>query len=201
MARYTYSTCPPNRRGMGSLVCGCIALLLPVAILAALFLFSRQQLATTPDWVYGAIVIPTLASAVVAIVLGHLSLKGPQAGAAVAGLLLGYATLLIPVVLVGQAIEGRLANTPIRTNEALATGLVPVIQIALEEYWQEKGHYPENLEELADRTAINPELLRTGRNNGYLYHYEVTPDGYRLRANPEVPGKTGRKKFDVSKRR
>ncbi len=187
-----------SRRALAGLICGCIAILLPISILIALFGFSRQQLATTSDWVYGTIAVTTLAAAVAAVVLGHLSRKGPGGRMATAGLFLGYGVLLIPATLISEGINGRLANTPMRTNESLATGLVPVIQIALEEYLRDHGRYPESLAELGGRTAISLELLRTGRNNGYLYRYEVTPEGYRLRADPEKPGKTGRRRFDVT---
>ncbi|SPE36115.1 hypothetical protein SBA6_510006 [Candidatus Sulfopaludibacter sp. SbA6] len=64
---------------VASPVWGCIAPALPLSIPAALFGFSRQQLATTPDWVYGTIAVTTLVAAVAAVVLGHLSRKGPAA--------------------------------------------------------------------------------------------------------------------------
>jgi hypothetical protein len=187
------------RRAVASAVCGGLSLLLPISILAAIGL-SRQQLASTPDWVYGTVIGTTLASAIAAVVLGHLAPKGPRHTMAMTGLLLGYGVLVIPALVVASGIAGRLANTPSRTNEAMATGLVPVIQIALEEYRREHGRYPDSLAELVERTAINPDLLRTGRNYGYLYRYEKTADGYRLRAAPEEPGKTGRRAFDVNER-
>jgi hypothetical protein len=186
-----------SRRAVTSAVCGGLSLLLPVSILVAVGL-SRQQLASTPDWVYGTIIGTALASAIAAVVLGHLSRKGPRGTLALTGLLLGYGVLVIPAMLLTAALAGRLANTPTRTNEAMATGLVPVIQIALEEYRRDRGQYPESLAALVERTAINPDLLRTGRNYGYLYRYEKTPAGYRLRADPQEPGKTGRRKFDVT---
>jgi hypothetical protein len=183
---------------VAALVCGLVALLLPISIPVILFGFSRQLLASTPDWVYWSILIPTLVAAVAAIVLGHLSLKGPGRGVAVSGLCMGYGVLAIPAMLFVMGAVGRMANTPLRTNEAMVTGLVPILQISLEEYRRDRGKYPASLAELVERTAINPELLRTGHNYGYVYHYEVTPAGYRLRADPEVPGKTGRRSFDVT---
>lgn len=179
-------------------MCGSIALLLPVSIPVILFGFSRQQLASTPDWMYGSIVIPALAAAVAAIILGHLSLRGVSGGFAAAGLMMGYGVLLIPAMFLAAAFAGRLANRPINSNEMLATGLVPILQAALEEYRRDLGQYPDSLSELVERTAISPDLLRTGHNNGYLYRYTRTPTGYRLQADPEVKGTTGRRSFDVS---
>lgn len=187
------------RRAAASAVCGGLSLLLPISILVAIGL-SRQQLASTPDWLYGTIIGAALAAAVAAVILGHLAPKGHRHRLAVTGLLLGYGVLIIPALVVASAVAGRLANTPSRTNEAMVAGLVPVIQIALEEYRRDHGWYPDSLAELVDRTAINPDLLRTGRNYGYLYRYERTAGGYRLRAAPEEPGKTGRRAFDVNER-
>lgn len=188
-----------NGRAVASAACGGVSLLLPISILATIG-FSRQQLAATPDWVYGTIVGTTLAAAVAAVVLGHLTRKAPRHTLAMTGLLLGYSVLVIPLLILASGIAARLANTPARTNEAMATGLVPVIQIALEEYRRDRGRYPDSLAALVERTAINADLLRTGRNYGYLYRYEKTADGYRLRASPEEPGKTGRRTFDVDER-
>jgi hypothetical protein len=186
-----------GRRALASVVCGGISLLLPLAILMALGL-SRQTLATTPDWMYGSLVGTTLAAAVAAIVLGHLARKGTRPTMAMTGMLLGYGTLVIPALFLTSAIAGRLANTPLRSNESIVTGLVPVIQIALEEFRRERGAYPDSLSELVERTAISPDLLRSGSNYGYRYRYEKTQNGYRLRADPEEPGKTGRRTFDVT---
>jgi len=187
-----------DRRALGALVCGLIALLLPVSIPVILFGFSRQQLASTPDWVYGSILVPALAAAVAAVILGHLSLRGVSRGFAMAGLTMGYGVLLIPAMFFAAAFAGRLANRPVYTNEMLATGLVPILQTSLEEYRRDHGQYPDSLSELVERTAISPDLLRTGHNNGYFYRYTRTPSGYRLQADPEVKGTTGRHSFDVS---
>jgi hypothetical protein len=187
-----------DRRALGALVCGLIALVLPVSIPIILFGFTRQQLATTPDWVYGSILIPALAAAVAAIVLGHLSMRGASRGFAVAGLMMGYGVLLIPAMFFAAALAGRMANRPVYSNEMLATGLVPILQTSLEEYRRDRGQYPDSLAELVERTAISPDLLRTGHNNGYFYRYARTASGYRLQADPEVKGTTGRRSFDVS---
>ena len=66
-----------GRIALASLVCGGISLLLPVAILVALGL-SRQTLATTPDWIYGSVVILTLTAAVAGIVLAGVNLASPH---------------------------------------------------------------------------------------------------------------------------
>ena len=182
------------------MVCGCVALLLPAAIIVAILGLSRQTLATIPDWVYAGILIVSLSGGMGAVILGHRSLQGPRRTAATIGLTMGYCTLAIPVLFVLQSFAGWRANQPVHSNESLAAGLVPILQRTLEDYRHNTGDYPASLSQLDGHAGILArDLLLTGHNNGYIYRYQRTPNGYVLSVDPERPGRSGRRRFEVRK--
>lgn len=155
--------------------------------------------------------------AILAIVFGHISraeiaksggrLKG--AGMALAGLILGYASLTIfPLLIIAAIAIPNLLSARQSANEASAMGSLRTITTAAVTYQAEhpeKG-YPISLEALGTSVAGEPAILdsqlASGEKSGYRFTYtpiDANGDGsneaYVLNADPITPGTTGRRHF------
>jgi len=130
-------------------------------------------------------------AAIVAIVLGHLSLseirksagrlKGQ--GIAVAGLVLGYlGVVMIPFILIIAAIAiPNFLRARMAANEASAVGSLRTIRTAAASYNVTYSNgYPPSLEALGgegeancDHAALLRGPLAFGQRNGYIFTYQV----------------------------
>ncbi|MDP9267096.1 MAG: DUF4190 domain-containing protein [Acidobacteriota bacterium] len=150
--------------------------------------------------------------AILAIVFGHISrseiaksagrLKG--AGMALAGLILGYASLTIfPLLIIAAIAIPNLLSARQSANESSAVSSMRTINTAAVTYmasYPDKG-YPPSLETLGTAQFIDSELA-TGEKRGYRFTYtpiDANGDGvnesYVLNADPVTPGTTGRRHF------
>ena len=130
-------------------------------------------------------------AAVVAIVLGHLSLSEIRKsagrltgqGIAMAGLILGYVGVAaIPLILIIAAIAiPNLLRSRMVANEASAVGSLKVINVAALNYASTYGNgFPPSIEALAgpggvaagcDHARLIDEVLASGRKSGYVFTY------------------------------
>jgi type IV pilus assembly protein PilA len=128
-------------------------------------------------------------AAIVAIVLGHLSLSDIRKaggrlggrGMAVAGLVLGYSgVLIIPFVMIMAAIAiPNLLRARIAANEASAVGSLRTISVAAITYSATYSNgFPPGLEALGgpgspscDHAALIESMLASGRKAGYVFTY------------------------------
>jgi len=161
-------------------------------------------------------------SAVAAIVLGHLALseikksagrlKGQ--GLATAGLILGYAEIvMIPVILIIAAIAiPNLLRAKMAANEASSVGALRSYSLAIVSYAEkcpEQG-YPASTAKLGpgagdcDSANLVDGALAgpVPRRSGYVFHYEPgTPDAtgkvmsFTITADPITENTTGRRHF------
>jgi type IV pilus assembly protein PilA len=149
-------------------------------------------------------------SAVVAIILGHLSLSDIRKergrltghGLAIAGLVLGYmGVAAIPMVLIIAAIAiPNLLRARTAANEASAVGSLRTIETAAFNYRVTYSNgFPPSLKALdgggfnsssCDRAELIDETLATGRKNGYEFVYvPLTDPGTRPTASPTEAAK------------
>lgn len=162
-------------------------------------------------------------AAIVAIVLGHLSLSTIRrsggrltgGGMATAGLVLGYmGVAVIPVALIVAAIAiPNLLRARMAANEASAVGSLRAINTAAESYRVicECG-YPETLENMGPPAGgqhkglyaedLIDESLAHGRKDGYVFSYvseshapSTVNDAYVAGADPDRPNTTGTRHF------
>jgi hypothetical protein len=151
-------------------------------------------------------------AAVVAIILGHLSrsdirksggkLKGEKM--ALAGMILGYAGIIVlPILILAAIAIPNLVRTRIAANEASADLSLRTIYTALITYEATYGKLPADLKSLGPRapgssvnegaaSLIDAELAQ-GVKSGYKFTYELYSDSsnFKIEAAPLVPGKTG----------
>jgi hypothetical protein len=159
-------------------------------------------------------------AAVAAIILGHLSrgeisrsggkLKGEKM--ALAGLILGYAgVLLLPLLLVLAIAIPNMLNMRVAANEASASGALKTLNTAVVIYESSYGKFPPDLKSLgpqapgksADGEAaslIDADLAQ-GVKSGYKFTYQLAADSsnFKIEAAPLVPGKTGLRYMSVDK--
>jgi|SRR5580704_1069687 type IV pilus assembly protein PilA len=194
-------------KAIGSLVCGLLFLIFPVAI--------------------------------VAVVLGHLSLSDIKKsagrltgrGMAITGLVLGYLGLsVIPILIIAAIAIPNLLRARQAANEAYALETLRTINSSALMYYSTYGNgYPPSLEALGGNEGESPadcnhaQLIDAkvsfGDKNGYRFTYTAkpTPDGFPLAlsrdaiekgckapgspagyavvAEPEVQGTTGQRSF------
>jgi type IV pilus assembly protein PilA len=158
-----------------------------------------------------------LPAAIVAVVLGHLSLSeirqsaGRLAGRgmAVAGLVFGYLGLsFIPILIIAAIAIPNLLRANMAANEALAVGSLRRINTACVTYATDHKSFPSVLANLGPgahpgANASDPidGALASGQKSGYLFTYEPGPmqDGaimsYEVHADPVTPEATGRRHF------
>jgi type II secretory pathway pseudopilin PulG len=172
-------------------------------------------------------------AAVVAIVLGHLSLTDIRKsagrlkgrGIAVAGLVLGYAGIvMIPLILIVAAIViPNLLRARMAANQASAVGSLRTISAAAISYNTTYSNgFPPSLESLAgvgppscDHAGLIDGELASGQKNGYLITYQATAGtaaspapkapgpgcttaggaGYTITADPVTPGASGQTSY------
>jgi prepilin-type N-terminal cleavage/methylation domain-containing protein len=72
------------------------------------------------------------------------------------------------------------------TFETAAVRNIQTIHTAQAHYFAGKHRYAESLAELGQ-----PEQLRDGKHNSYLFRIEPTETGYAILATPEKPGRGG----------
>jgi len=158
-----------------------------------------------------------LPSAVVAVILGHLSLSdirrsagrlGGQ-GLAIVGLVLGYLGLaVIPILIIAAIAIPNLLRAKMAANEASAVGSLRTINSACVNYAAQYKTYPPTLASLgsaaasgADAAGLIDSTLASGKRSGYLFtlqqvsaKYGADP-GYQVYADPISPGVTGVRHF------
>lgn len=152
-------------------------------------------------------------SAIVAIVMGHLSLSDIKRsagrlggrGMALAGLVLGYAGLsFIPILIIVAIAIPNLLRSRMAANEASSVGSLETVNSACVSYATEYKSFPRALADLGPGAQPGPRaanlidpVLASGRKSGYVLTYEPGPDAdgvittYTLRADPINPGTTG----------
>jgi hypothetical protein len=155
-----------------------------------------------------------------AIILGHIArsniqksqgkLKGE--GMALAGLILGYLSVGVFLILAAISIPGNLRNR-ISSNESSAVGSVRTINISEVTYASTfpKVGFSTSLEALggpppcaasSTTACLIDQTLASGQKAGYRFTYEGQDnngdhvmDGYTVQAVPITPGTTGRRSF------
>jgi type IV pilus assembly protein PilA len=160
-------------------------------------------------------------SGIAAIITGHMSrsrirrsggaLKG--SGMAMAGLVLGYTSVLIvPVLIVAAIAIPNLLRAKIAANEASAVVSLRTINVATLAYRVKYGGVPETLAALGpvasgeasspSRTGSIDAALASGTKNGYSFEYRAGRSDatgkileYELSAEPVSMGTTGRRAF------
>jgi type IV pilus assembly protein PilA len=139
-----------------------------------------------------------LPASIAAIILGHLSLSDIRKsagrlggrGIAVAGLVLGYAGIvLVPFILIIAAIAiPNLLRAKIAANEASAIGSLRTIDVAAVQYASSyENGFPSNFEAFGygeglagncDHAGLLDGRLATGQKNGYIFTYTPAfPEG------------------------
>ncbi|PYT51786.1 MAG: hypothetical protein DMG44_01085 [Acidobacteria bacterium] len=158
-----------------------------------------------------------LPSAIVAIIMGHLSLSDIRRsagrlggrGMAIAGLVLGYTGLaIIPVLIIAAIAIPNLLRARMAANEASAVGSLRTINTACVTYGTEYKSFPTSLANLgpgaqsnANAAGLISDVLASRQKSGYLFTYEPGPpqDGviisYEVHADPVTPGTTGVRHF------
>jgi type IV pilus assembly protein PilA len=150
--------------------------------------------------------------AILAIVFGHISraeirksaghLKG--SGMALAGLILGYASLSVfPIMIIAAIAIPNLLSARKSANESSAVGVLRTVNTAAVSY--QAGHpeagYPQTLDAMSADGLIDPSIA-AGERHGYRFTYtalDENGDGvieaYVVNADPVTPGTTGRRHF------
>lgn len=158
-----------------------------------------------------------LPSAIVAVIMGHLSLSDIRRsagrlggrGMAIAGLVLGYLGLaILPILIVAAIAIPNLLRSRMAANEASAVGSLRTINTACVVYATEYKSFPSSLANLgpsphpsANAADLVNDVLVSGQKSGYLFTYEPGPsrDGvvtsYEVRADPVTPETTGVRHF------
>jgi type IV pilus assembly protein PilA len=157
-----------------------------------------------------------LPSAVVAVVLGHLSLSdirrsagrlGGQ-GLAIVGLVLGYLGLaVIPILIIAAIAIPNLLRAKMAANEASAVGALRTINTACVNYATQYKSYPPTLASLGSGTTPGSDVaglidstLASGKRSGYFFTFQSsgldgTDPSYQVYADPINPGATGVRHF------
>ncbi len=155
-----------------------------------------------------------LPAAIVAVVMGHLSLSDIRKsagrlggrGMAIAGLVLGYLGLsFIPILIIAAIAIPNLLRAKMAANEASAASSLRTINITCVAYATEHKSFPSALADLgpgahpsANASGSISGDLATGQKSGYLFTYEPGPmqDGaiisYEVHADPVTPDVSGR---------
>lgn len=158
-----------------------------------------------------------LPSAIVAVIMGHLSLSDIRRsagrlggrGMAIAGLVLGYTGLaFIPILIIAAIAIPNLLRSRMAANEASAVGSLRTINTACETYATVYRSFPSSLANLgpgkhpgASAADLVSSVLASGQESGYLFKYEPGPsqDGvitsYEVHADPVTPETTGVRHF------
>lgn len=155
--------------------------------------------------------------AILAIVFGHISRSEIKksggrltgAGMALAGLILGYASLsVLPLLLIAAIAIPNLLSARQRANEQSAIYALRAITVAAESYAAEhpESGYPPSLDELQPQLQLDLRDAGMGvrEKSGYRFLYNTfdeNADGiierYYVTAEPLVPGTTGRRYFYI----
>ena len=137
-------------------------------------------------------------SGIPAVILGHLSRTSIRKsggrltgeGMALGGLIMGYISVFVlPVLLmiVSVAIPSYF-RASIVSNEENALKTLTTINSEAANYKVEHDEYPPSLQELSNSglVALDGELARLGRKNGYQFSYVRSPGqkGYVIHADP-----------------
>jgi Domain of unknown function (DUF4190) len=155
-----------------------------------------------------------LPAAIVAVVMGHLSLSDIRKsagrlggrGMAIAGLVLGYLGLsFIPILIIAAIAIPNLLRAKMAANEVSAVSSLRKINIACVAYATEHKSFPSALANLgtgghpsADASGSVGGDLATGQKSGYLFTYEPGPMqdaaiiSYEVHADPVTPDVSGR---------
>lgn len=158
-----------------------------------------------------------LPAAIVAVVLGHLSLSeirqsaGRLAGRgmAIAGLVLGYLGLsFIPILIIAAIAIPNLLRAKMAANEASAVGSLRTINTACATYATEHKSFPLYLANLgpgaqagANASNLIDQALASGQKSGYVFRYEPGSEqngaiiSYEVHADPVTPEATGVRHF------
>ena len=156
--------------------------------------------------------------AILAIVFGHISrseikksagrLKG--AGMALAGLILGYASLSIfPILIIAAIAIPNLLSARKSANEAAAIGSLRTINTAAVSYQATYAKYPMSLSAMSEgggqpseeAAGLIDTTLASGQKSGYYFTYtpklddQGTTIGYAVTGDPITPGTTGLRHF------
>lgn len=160
-----------------------------------------------------------LPSAIVAVVMGHLSLSDIKRsagrlggrGMAMAGLVLGYLGLsVLPILIIAAIAIPNLLRARMAANEASAVGSLRTLSAACIAYSSHYQSYPPSLASLGPSTQPSAEAanlvtdtLASGQKTGYLFTYEAGTDAnggittYAAHADPIKEGATGQRHFFV----
>lgn len=155
-------------------------------------------------------------AAIVAIILGHLSLSDIRKaagrltgrGMAITGLVLGYCGIVFPFVLIVAAIAiPNLLRARMAANESTAAGCLRTIVTANTAFSSSYGNgYAPDLSALGgnggsvdcNHAHLLDDALASGLKSGYRFTYTPKPDGGRSAVSPEaaakgctVPGSSG----------
>jgi type IV pilus assembly protein PilA len=158
-----------------------------------------------------------LPSAIVAVVMGHLSLSDMRKsagrlggrGMAIAGLVLGYLGLsFVPILVIAAIAIPNLLRAKMAANEASAVVSLRKINTTCVTYATEHKSFPSALANLgpgahpgANASDQVGEALASGQSSGYLFEYGPGPDqdgaivSYEVHADPVTPGATGQRHF------
>jgi type IV pilus assembly protein PilA len=154
-----------------------------------------------------------LPSALLAVIFGHLSRSDIRrsggrktgGGMATAGLVLGYAgVMVIPLMIIAAIAIPNLLRAKMAANEASAVGSLQGINTAIATYISTYGSLPRSLAVLgpapgghasANSADLIDSVLASGTRSGYLFQYELQGDSYAVSANPVTLGTTGSRYF------
>jgi type IV pilus assembly protein PilA len=158
-----------------------------------------------------------LPSAIVAVIMGHLSLSDIKRsagrlsgrGMAIAGLALGYPGLaVLPILIIAAIAIPNVLRAKIAANEASAVGSLRTISRACFTYARKYNSYPPSLTSLGPSTQPGPAAanlidppLSLGQKSGYVFTYDGQADAsgtiatYALHADPITQGQTGVRHF------
>lgn len=187
-----YGPPPSSGKATASLVLGILGLLLFVALIG----------------------IPL---AVLAIILGHLSLSEikKSAGAmgghgkAMAGLVMGYISagmgvLVVPILIIAAIAIPNLLKSRMAANEASAVGGMRTIVTASINYQAQCSKYPDSLLQLGNSPEndcehglglIDPVLTGSNKSGYHFAYAKVDDQHFTLNAEPIKPGNTGIRYF------
>src|SRR5271157_4249290 len=155
--------------------------------------------------------------AIVAIVLGHISLAEIRrsggrlrgSGLATGGLVLGYAgASIIPIMIIAAIAIPNLIRSKMAANEASAVASLRTLNTACTAYREQYSGYPETLANLGPSHAPSAKgadlidaVLVNGQKSGYVFGYApIRLDGnrvvrYAISADPITPDTSGIRHF------
>jgi len=132
-----------------------------------------------------------------AIILGHIARSAiarsngrrKGSGMALAGLILGYASLIIaPAAIVVYRTVPKVFSVKILNNQTNTVNTLRSINTAAAAYQVENSVYPDTLETLGGESLVplDATLTSSGVQNGYRFTYKPYPSksGYSLHADP-----------------